>query len=89
MKFEKMKIVNPKTAGIDVGSKSHFVALGQEKEDVFEFGLFTKDHKALIDFLHVHSIETIAMESSCSYCFSHYKKPVLKLYWFLVTRQKM
>ncbi len=67
MKFEKMKIVNPNAGGIDVGSKSHLVALGREKEDVFEFGVFTKDHETLIDFLHAHGIETIAMESTGSY----------------------
>ncbi len=67
MKFSKMQIVNPHAAGIDVGSKSHFVALGQEKEDVFEFGVFTKDHDALIDFLHGHDVDTIAMESTGSY----------------------
>ncbi len=45
-----MKVVNPNAARIDIGSKSHFVALGQEKEYVFEFGVFTKDIKAIIDF---------------------------------------
>ncbi|QYS89955.1 hypothetical protein FLACOL_01180 [Flavobacterium columnare] len=29
--FEKMQIVNPNAAGIDVGSRSHFVAIGQDK----------------------------------------------------------
>jgi len=67
MSFEKMKIVNPYAAGIDVGSKSHFVALGQEKNEVFEFGVFTKDYKKLIEFLHLHNVETIAMESTGSY----------------------
>ena len=67
MKIEKMKVVNPNAAGIDIGSKSHFVALGQGKEDVFEFGVFTKDIKAIIEFLLLHKIETIAMESTGSY----------------------
>lgn len=67
MKIEKMKVVNPNAAGIDIGSKSHFVALGQGKEDVFEFGVFTKDIKAIIEFLQLHKIETIAMESTGSY----------------------
>ena len=29
-----MQIVNPNAAGIDVGSRSHFVAIGQRKDDV-------------------------------------------------------
>ena len=65
--YEKMKIVNPDAAGIDVGSKSHFVALGQSDEDVKEFGVYTKDHNELIEFLHLHNIRTIAMESTGSY----------------------
>jgi len=28
-KFEKMAVVNPRAAGIDIGSKSHWVAVGQ------------------------------------------------------------
>ena len=67
MKFGKMKVVNPNAAGIDVGSKSHFVAIGQGKEDVFEFGVYTKDIKAIIAFLLLHNIETVAMESTGSY----------------------
>jgi transposase len=35
----EMKIVNPNACGIDIGSKSHFVAIGQQKEDVKEFGI--------------------------------------------------
>jgi transposase len=29
-----LEIVNPHAAGIDVGSRSHFVAIGQDMEDV-------------------------------------------------------
>ena len=39
----KMDIVNPFCAGIDVGSKSHFVAVGQSLEDVKEFGVYADD----------------------------------------------
>ena len=35
-----LEIVNPHAAGIDVGSRSHFVATGQGKEDVREFGAY-------------------------------------------------
>ena len=66
-KFEKMKIVNPNAAGIDVGSKSHFVAIGQEEKDVCEFGVYSKDHLVLIDYLKRSLISSIAMESTGSY----------------------
>jgi transposase len=40
-----MDIVNPKAAGIDIGSKSHFVAIGQKEELVREFGVYNEDLK--------------------------------------------
>lgn len=30
----QMPIINPKAAGIDVGSRSHFVSIGQSKDQV-------------------------------------------------------
>ncbi len=38
-----MEIVNSQAAGIDVGSRSHWVAIGQQEKDVREFGVFNKD----------------------------------------------
>ncbi|MEZ4911097.1 MAG: hypothetical protein R2774_09560 [Saprospiraceae bacterium] len=35
-----MEMVNPHAAGIDIGSRSHWVALGQQPEHVREFGVF-------------------------------------------------
>lgn len=60
-------IVNPKAAGIDVGSKSHFVCVGQKPDQVKEFGVNTTDHQDLIIYLKDHDIESIAMESTGSY----------------------
>ena len=37
----QMPIINPKAAGIDVGSRSHFVSIGQGKDQVKEFGVYT------------------------------------------------
>jgi transposase len=34
-----MEIVNPHAAGIDIGSRSHWVAVGQQPEDIKEFGV--------------------------------------------------
>jgi transposase len=62
-----MQVINPLAAGIDVGSRSHFVAIGQNVEDVREFGVYTQDHEELIKWLTGHGITTIAMESTGSY----------------------
>jgi hypothetical protein len=43
----ELAVVNPNAGGIDVGSKSHFVSIGQDtKEDVKEFGVYSEvSHK--------------------------------------------
>jgi len=66
-KHEKMKIINPNAAGIDIGSRSHFVGIGQEETDVKEFGIYSSDHKWIISYLHEHKVDTVAMESTGSY----------------------
>ena len=62
-----MKIVHPNAAGIDIGSKSHWVAVDQIPLNVREFGVYTKDHQRIIDHLKLHQITTVAMESTGSY----------------------
>jgi transposase len=62
-----LEIVNPKAAGIDIGSRSHFVAKGQQTDDVREFGVCSSDHEELISWLKKYGIKTIAMESTGSY----------------------
>lgn len=66
-KTEKMQIINLHAAGIDVGSRSHFVAVGQNPEDVREFGVYSANHAEMISFLKCKGITTIAMESTGSY----------------------
>ena len=46
-----IKIINPNSAGIDVGSTSHFVAVpeGRDKETVKEFECYTPDIKQRIE----------------------------------------
>ena len=46
-----LPILHPHAAGIDIGSRSHFVAIDQNKENVREFGVYTKDHEDLIAYL--------------------------------------
>jgi len=62
-----MKIINSNCAGIDVGSRSHFVAIGQGSNDVKEFGVYAQDLKDLAAWLHVNHITTVAMESTGQY----------------------
>ncbi len=66
MKME-VEIMNPNAAGIDIGSRSHYVAVGQSKENVREFGVYAQDHQELIQWLFENRIETIAMESTGTY----------------------
>lgn len=44
---EKMEIINPQAAGIDIGSKSHFVAVGQQNDQVKEFNLYSSGQKQI------------------------------------------
>ena len=46
-----MEIINPNAAGIDVGSRSHFVAVGQGSDDVKEFGVYNEDLNTLVQWL--------------------------------------
>jgi len=69
MKKEKMAldVVNPQAAGIDVGSRSHYVAIGQRDEDVKEFGVYNEDLIALSQWLLDNEVKTVAMESTGTY----------------------
>lgn len=69
MKKEEMAldVVNPQAAGIDVGSRSHYVAIGQRDEDVKEFGVYNEDLMALAQWLLDNEVKTVAMESTGTY----------------------
>ena len=62
-----LDVVNPFAAGIDVGSRSHYVAIGQTDEDVREFGVYNEDLIALAQWLLDNEIKTVAMESTGTY----------------------
>ena len=66
-KNESMAVVNPRAAGIDVGSKSHWVAVGQGKDDVKEFSFYTESLHELCKWLKGKGIITVAMESTGNY----------------------
>jgi transposase len=66
-KTMSLEVVNPNAAGIDIGSRSHWVAIGQDAQDVKEFGVYSEDNEALCKWLQENEIETIAMESTGTY----------------------
>jgi transposase len=63
----EMDLINTNCAGIDVGSKSHFVAVGQQLEDVKEFGVYADDLTSICIHLKEHGITSVAMESTGNY----------------------
>lgn len=62
-----MKIINPNCAGIDVGSRSHYIAIGQDLKDVKKFGVFSEDLKFISNWLKENNIQSVAMESTGTY----------------------
>ena len=66
-KKTSLEIIHPYAAGIDVGSRSHFVAIGQNAEDVKEFGVYNEDLHTLTVWLLQNKITSVAMESTGTY----------------------
>lgn len=64
---QDLAIIHENACGIDVGSKFHMVAIGLEKTDIKKFGVYTKDHHEMIDWLTRMEVKHIAMESTGSY----------------------
>lgn len=63
----EMDIIHPHCAGIDIGSRSHYVAVGQALEDVKEFGVYADDLTDLCLHLKEHEVTSVAMESTGNY----------------------
>lgn len=63
----EMEVVNANCAGIDVGSRSHFVAVGQALEDVKEFGVYADDLRELCLWLKEYAVTSVALESTGNY----------------------
>jgi len=42
-KHVSLEVVNPNAAGIDIGSRSHWVAVVQDAQNIREFGVYTED----------------------------------------------
>lgn len=62
-----LPVVNPHAAGIDIGSRTHFVAVGQKPGDVKSFGCYTTDLVKMSQWLKAEGITSVAMESTGSY----------------------
>jgi len=64
-----MEMINPNTAGIDIGGNEHWVCVPEDRADknVRRFGAFTKDLYAIADWLKACKITSIAMESTGIY----------------------
>jgi transposase len=66
---KNLEQINHHAAGIDIGSREHYVAIpaGRDSVVVRSFGTFTADLHALADWLQQCGITTIAMESTGVY----------------------
>ena len=48
-----LEVVNPNAAGIDIGSRSHWVSVGQDSQSVKEFGVYSDDSLELCKWLFI------------------------------------
>lgn len=66
---QHLQHIHAHAAGIDVGSKSHFVSVpeGSSEQAVREFASFTDDLQQMADWLIACSVTTVAMESTGIY----------------------
>ena len=62
-----LDVVNKNAAGIDIGSRSHWVAVGQSDSEIKEFGVYNENLYQLADWLSEHKVKTVAMESTGNY----------------------
>jgi transposase len=78
MKEKKMEmdIINEHCAGIDVGSRFHFVAVGQKEEDVKKFGVYAEDLESICKWLKEKGVTSVAMESTGNYWQNLYRELV-------------
>jgi transposase len=66
---QKIEVVHPHAAGVDVHSEFHFVAVPDDRDQqpVRRFGAFTEDLEKLADWLSACGITSVAMESTGVY----------------------
>lgn len=64
--FDEMNVVYPDTAGVDIGSASHYASVPEDRDPqpVREFGCFTPDLHAMAAWLKECRIRHVVMEST-------------------------
>lgn len=69
VKRQSLSIVHPNAAGIDVGSRKHYVAIPAHCGDdtIRHFGCLTPDLHEMAKWLKHHRVDTVAMESTGVY----------------------
>jgi transposase len=74
---EALPVLHPHAAGIDIGSRSHWVCVGFTREApsclIREFPAHTAGLKAIVAFLREHQVTTVAMESTGIYWVALYE----------------
>jgi transposase len=69
--MEALPMQHPHAAGIDIGSRSHWICVGFSTEGdsclIQEFPAHTAGLKAMVAFLREHQVNTVAMESTGIY----------------------
>ena len=70
-----MQQINQFVAGVDIGSKSHFIAVSHKvaEENVREFSAFTGDLQKAASWLKEIGIQSVAMESTGVYWIPFYE----------------
>ncbi|MFO1112325.1 MAG: IS110 family transposase [Rhodospirillales bacterium] len=69
-RLSALDVLHPDAAGIDIGSAFHVAAVtlpGQDTVEVRSFGACTADLEALADWLKLHRVTTVALESTGVY----------------------
>ena len=66
---EEFDMINPHAAGIDIGSKIHYVCVptGRDNERIKSFGCFTEDINKMASWLKKCKVQSVAMESTGVY----------------------
>ena len=73
--FDQKSVVHPDTAGIDIGSETHYVSVPEDRAQpsVRTFGCFTPDLEALAVWLKECNIRHVVMESTGVYWIPTYQ----------------
>lgn len=74
-KVDELMVVNPNSAGVDIGSGEHWVCVPESscEENIRKFGTYTSDLKKIADWLYECGVTTVAMESTGVYWIALYE----------------